>query len=236
MSPEVLQVRLVERNKYRIPRILKTVPEDVLVPVGSSVVSDAAFTGVSDAAMSAVNTTDVDTPTTGMDTDEPTPTTTRPNDDADKTNVCSICGYGAVCPPIRHEGKWQGEEDSEPEGMTMVLRSERPRRTRDDIVNSWQAIIDEVVSKSMQTPSCFQRGNRGCFWRCLCCGTTVHECCMDFSDHWFWYEQNHVKCKRVVTCVILTSSRLRVSSLHPHRSLHKLLHFSLLRLHLRYIA
>ena len=185
MSPAVLQVRLVERNKYRIAHIVKTVPEGALAPAEG--ISGAVATPVDAATVTPTSTTPTTTPT-------PIPTiTTTPTDDS--LMVCDVCGYGAVCPPIRHEGTWVGEEDAELEGIQMVLRSERAKRSPENVVGSWEGAVGELLAKKTRTPSCFRRGTRGDFWRCLCCGTTVHACCLDFEGHWFWYEANGTKCK-----------------------------------------
>ena len=176
MSPAVLQVRLVERNKYRIAHIVKTVPEGALAPaegVGGAVATPVEAATTTATATATVTTTNTD----------------------DSLTVCDVCGYGEVCPPIRHEGTWVGEEDAEPEGTQMVLRSERTKRSPESVVGSWEDAVGELLAKKTRTPSCFRRGTRGCFWRCLCCGTTVHEGCMDFEGHWFWYEASGTKCK-----------------------------------------
>ena len=205
MSPAVLQVRLVERNKYRIAHIVKTVPEGALAPaegIGGAVATpvDAAIvtptptstpTPTTATVTPIPTTTPTPTPTTTPTT--PTPTSTTPTDDS--LMVCDVCGYGAVCPPIRHEGTWVGEEDAELEGTQMVLRSERAKRSPENVVGSWESAVGELLAKKTRTPSCFRRGTRGGFWRCLCCGTTVHACCLDFEGHWFWYEANGTKCK-----------------------------------------
>lgn len=181
----MLQVRLVERNKYRIAHIVKTVPEGALAPAEG--ISGAVATPVDAATVTPTSTTPTTTPT-------PIPTiTTTPTDDS--LMVCDVCGYGAVCPPIRHEGTWVGEEDAELEGTQMVLRSERAKRSPENVVGSWESAVGELLAKKTRTPSCFRRGTRGGFWRCLCCGTTVHACCLDFEGHWFWYEANGTKCK-----------------------------------------
>ena len=181
----MLQVRLVERNKYRIAHVVKTVPEGALAPAEG--ISGAVATPVDAATVTPTSTTPTTTPT-------PIPTiTTTPTDDS--LMVCDVCGYGAVCPPIRHEGTWVGEEDAELEGTQMVLRSERAKRSPENVVGSWEGAVGELLAKKTRTPSCFRRGTRGDFWRCLCCGTTVHACCLDFEGHWFWYEANGTKCK-----------------------------------------
>lgn len=160
----------MERNKYRIPHILRTVREEDLK---SGVVAEKA----------------------------------EESNEAEEPPVCDVCGYGCFCPPLRFEGEPFNEaaEESEVDART--------RRARAHPVVSWTRCIEEYLQKEQnRTQSCFKDGNRGVFWRCLCCGSTVHEQCFDFADHWFWYEKEGTKCSGWCGAV---TNRLRVPALSP---------------------
>lgn len=183
VSRETLQMRIVSRNKYRIPNILHTLPPSILneeIPAGDS-----------------------ESQTAEESTDERTEVMENVSRD---TCLCSVCHYGRMCPPLTQclkeipTATHPVYQKTRPKKPVIVTQIRNINSRGDSIILEWEQIIEEVLQscslwkENEKNNSRFAADNRGFFWKCVCCGCCVHEQCLDFVDQWCIYQDANFHC------------------------------------------
>lgn len=120
---------------------------------------------------------------------------------------CCVCGYGTVAPPLSFclldcpTDVYPVREQPRRRGRP-PLSASQPRSVQraSTILDEWNFIINDILNneharrENEQHQQSFCEGNRGCFWKCVGCGCTIHEKCLDFVDQWMLFKDDQFKC------------------------------------------